>query len=432
MFSTLINSWKVSDIRKKILYTLLLIVIFRFGTHIPVPGVAKGALQQWMGGGTALGDLLDLFSGGAFYQASIFAMSITPYVNSSIIMNLLTVAIPALERLVKDGGEEGKKIIAQYTRYGTVVLALIQATGFYFILRSTAIDNNGTPALADLSVLSAFAIILSFTAGTAFLMWLGEQITEKGIGNGISLLIFAGIVSRLGTAVTTGISYIQGGTSAIIVIVVLIVAVLAVAFVVIMNSAERRVPVQYAKRMVGRKMYGGQSTHIPIKLSMAGVIPIIFASSILSFPSTIAQFIPGAKENWFWGPVVSALSPNSWFYAIVYFVLIIGFTFFYTAITFNPMEVANNMKKNGGFVPGIRPGRPTFEFINKITNRITLVGALCLGVIAVLPILVNLGLKIQGLSIGGTSLIIVVGVVLETIKQLESQMLMRHYKGFLE
>lgn len=421
MFQTLRNAWKIPDLRKKILFTLLMIVIFRLGTYIPVPGLNPDALQSLLGEGDNLFALMDAFSGGAFSNATIFAMSITPYINSSIIIQLLTVAIPALERLAKEG-EEGRKKLATWTRYGTVILALIQAIGLYFGLGS-AVDNRG--------VLAFITIVATFTAGTAFLMWLGEKITEFGIGNGISIIIFAGIVSRL--PVMAGNIYqnvVLGQINIWVALAIAILAIAVVAFVVFINDAERRIPVQYAKRMVGRKMYGGQSTHIPIKVSMAGVIPIIFAMSILAFPSTIMSFV-GRPTTGFWASFFNVISPGSWVYIIVYFLLILFFTYFYTAIQFNPIEVANNMKKNGGFVPGIRPGKPTSDFISRVLTRITLAGAIFLGFIAVLPLLLGKAIGFE-ISIGGTSLLIMVGVALETVKQIEAQMLMRHYKGFLE
>lgn len=421
MFQTLRNAWKIPDLRKKILFTLLMIVIFRLGTYIPVPGLNPDALQSLLGEGDNLFALMDSFSGGAFSNATIFAMSITPYINSSIIIQLLTVAIPALERLAKEG-EEGRKKLATWTRYGTVILALIQAIGLYFGLGS-AVEHRGA--------LAFITIVATFTAGTAFLMWLGEKITEFGIGNGISIIIFAGIVSRL--PIMVGNVYqnvVMGQINIWVALAIAILAIAVVAFVVFINDAERRIPVQYAKRMVGRKMYGGQSTHIPIKVSMAGVIPIIFAMSILAFPSTIMSFV-GRPTTGFWKSFFEVISPGSWVYIVVYFLLILFFTYFYTAIQFNPIEVANNMKKNGGFVPGIRPGKPTSDFISRVLTRITLAGAIFLGVIAVLPLLLG---KFVGfnISIGGTSLLIMVGVALETVKQIEAQMLMRHYKGFLE
>ena len=423
MFKTLRNAWKIPDLRNRMLYTLLMIFIFRLGTFIPVPGLKSGALQSLLGDGNNLFSLLDAFSGGAFANATIFAMSITPYVNSSIIMQLLTVAIPSLERLAKEG-EEGRKIIAKWTRYVTVILAFIQATGLYFALRNV-ITNQGVGGYITL--------VATFTAGTAFLMWLGEEITEKGVGNGISIIIFAGIVSRIPTMITNIIANFEAGSLNVWqLIAIVVIAVVMVAFVVFIDNAERRIPVQYAKRMVGRKMYGGQSSHIPIKVAMAGVIPIIFAMSIMTFPSTIMGFMgynPSATT--FWGKFWRLFTNTSWVYVVLYFLLIIFFTYFYTAIQFNPIEIANNMKRNGGFVPGIRPGKPTSDYINKILTRITLAGAIFIGIIAIFPMILGMIMQVN-LSIGGTSMLIVVGVALETVKQIESQMLMRHYKGFLD
>ena len=401
MFETIKNAWKIPDLRKKLIYTLVMLIIFRLGSCIPVPLLEPEAMRQIFTSENSLFGFIDIISGGAFQNATIFAMSITPYINSSIIMQLLCVAIPALERLQKQG-EDGRKKIAQITRYGTVVLAFIQAIGLYFLLNSYgAVTNPGF----------ATAIVVIFTF-TAFLMWLGEQITEKGVGNGISLIIFAGIVSRFPSMVQSLYAYARGGTLSIIgVVALLILALLAIGLVVMMNEAERRIPVQYAKRVVGRKMYGGQSTHIPI----------IFAMSIMSFPGTIAGFFGVTSQSGgFWGAFLAVFSQDSWIYAILYFLLIIFFTYFYTAIQFNPIEMSNNMKKNGGFIPGIRPGRPTSEYISKVLSRITLVGAIFLGLIAILPIFLNL------------ALLILVGVALETVKNIESQMLVRHYKGFLE
>lgn len=431
MFQTLRNAWKIPDLRKKILYTLLMLLIFRLGSFIPVPGLTADAIGQMMGGfAEGMQGLINNFSGGALERGSIFAMSITPYINSSIIIQLLTVAIPALEKLQKEG-EEGRKKISQYTRYGAVILGFIQASGLYIGLKGNIIGGA--------SVMNFIIIVLTFTAGTAFLMWLGEEITDKGIGNGISLLIFTGIVSR-GPAMIQSLraTLFSGDTvsiqSVITLIVILAIAVISIGFVVLMNDAERRIPVQYAKRVVGRKMYGGQSTHIPMKLAMAGVIPIIFAVSIMSFPQTISMFIYGqnAPTTGFWAAILRLFQQTHPFYIILYFLLILFFTYFYTAIQFNPIEVSNNMKKNGGFIPGIRPGKPTSDYIAKILSKITLFGALFLAVIAIFPILLAFIPNLGGISIGGTSLLIVVGVALETTKQMESQMLMRHYKGFLE
>jgi len=423
LFKVFANAWKIPDLRKKLLYTLMLIVVFRFGSAIPVPFVSAEALKQLVEGGESLFSMFDILSGGAFSNATIFAMSITPYINSSIILQLLTVAIPALERKAKEG-EEGRKFIAQITRYLTVVLAFIQATGLYFGI-SNAITKTG--------FVSYLVITLTFTAGTAFLMWLGEQINEKGIGNGISMIIFSGIVSGFPSMVTTFIELNKSGRLNIITtLLIAIVAIALIGFVVWMNDAERRIPVQYAKRVVGRKMYGGQSTHIPIKVAMAGVMPIIFAVSIMSFPATIAQFAGvNANSGGFWGGFLKLFSQGSWLYSVLYFLLIIFFTYFYTEMQYNPIEMANNMKQNGGFVPGIRPGKNTAEFIKNIIGRITIVGAIFLAVIAVLPMFLTQALG-ASIAFGGTSVLIMVGVALETVKALESQMLMRHYKGFLD
>ena len=416
MFQTIRNAWKIPDLRKKILFTLFMIAVFRLGSYIPVPGLDRGALQSMIGEGNNLFGMLDLFSGGAFGNATIFAMSITPYINSSIIIQLLTVAIPALERLAKEG-EEGRKRLASWTRYGTVILAFIQATGLYFALRS-GLTNSG--------VVSFILVTFSFTAGTAFLMWLGEQITEYGVGNGISIIIFAGIVSRVPSSViglVNNFKAVQGAQGIISLAAIVIVSAASILLVVFINDAERRIPVQYAKRMVGRKMYGGQSTHIPIKVAMAGVIPIIFAMSILSFPQTIAQFM---------GKNIQIFNTTSWWYIVLYFVLIIFFTYFYTAIQFNPIEVANNMKKNGGFIPGIRPGRPTSDYLQKKCSRLTMFGALFLMIIAIIPTLLLKVLNITVLSaFGPTSILIMISVSIEIADQLDSLMIMRNHKGFL-
>lgn len=423
MFKVFANAWKIAELRTKILFTLLLIVVFRLGSSIPVPFISATELKALVEGGDTLFSMFDIMSGGAFSNATIFAMGITPYINSSIIMQLLTVAIPALERKAKEG-EEGRKFIAQWTRYVTVILAFIQATGLYFGLRA---------AFTQRGFITYLIVTLTFTAGTAFLMWLGEQINEKGIGNGISLIIFAGIVSRGPAMINSIIELNKSGALNIIwTIVIILFAIFIVGVVVLMNDAERRIPVQYAKRVVGRKMYGGQSTHIPIKVSMAGVMPIIFAISIISFPATICQMLGvQAGDPGFWGGFLKIMSQGSLVYGVIYFLLIIFFTYFYTEMQYNPIEMANNMKQNGGFVPGIRPGRPTSDFIKSILNKITLVGAIFIALIAVLPMFLT-SVAGAGVAFGGTSVIIVVGVALETVKQLESQMLMRHYKGFLE
>ena len=431
MFQTLRNAWKIPDLRKKILYTILMLVIFRLGSFIPVPGINAAMIKEMMGGFEGgIQGLINNFSGGALERASIFSMSITPYINASIILQLLTVAIPALERLAKEG-EEGRKKIASYTRYLTVVLAFVQATGLYFGLSS---------AMTSTGVLEYLVVTFTFTAGTAFLMWLGEQITERGIGNGISLLIVIGIVSRGPDAIKSMIAMVQQGggvniQSVVTIIAILAIAVVAIGFVVLFNEAERKIPVQYAKRVVGRKTYGGQSTHIPMKVIMAGVMPIIFAVSIMSFPQTISMFVNGsqAPTEGVWATILKLFSERHAFYIVCYFLLILFFTYFYTAIQFNPIEVSNNIKRNNGSIPGIRPGKPTSDYIAKVLSKTTLLGAFFLAIIAIFPLLMAFvpGMP-SGITIGGTSLLIVVGVSLETVKNIESQMLMRHYKGFLE
>lgn len=440
MLRTLANAWKIADLRKKILFTALVVLIFRIGAAIPVPFVAAGAngiFSDAQMSGTFM-EYLNMMTGNAFNYGTIFAMSITPYINSSIIVQLLTVAIPALERLSKDG-EEGRKKIATITRYVTVGLALLQSTAYYFYLR-----GNNYLLMKDVGVFAdifqALVIILCFSAGCALIMWLGEQINDKGIGNGISIILFAGIVARIPSIIASlfdanGGYFSYGGAYAVLSVVVAICLLLMIAYIVWMDNAERRIPVQYAKRVVGRKMYGGQSTHIPIKVNMCGVLPIIFASSILSLPPTIQMFVT-VKEGGFWAGFFKIFETTHWAYGIMYFVLIIFFAYFYAAIQYNPIEMANNIRKNSGAIPGIRPGKPTSDYITKILSRLTLLGALLLSVVALFPLLFS---QITGafhhqvnLSLGGTSIIIMVGVALETVKQLESQMMMRHYKGFLD
>ncbi len=429
MFKTIKNAWGIPDLRKKILFTLLIIVVFRFGATIPVPFLAGNALSY-----------LDMLSGGAFANATMFAMGITPYINSSIIMQLLTVAIPPLERMAKEG-EEGRKRIATITRYVTVALGLIQGTAYYFYLRNST--YQGAPIALYTSgweqVFAAIVIILAFTAGTAMMMWMGEQINQKGIGNGISILLFAGIVARLPQTIRLLGQYLSAANQDptnygkyYFLVPLFVVLFLAVIWVIaFMNNSERRIPVQYAKRVVGRKMYGGQSTHIPIKVAMSGVLPIIFASSILSIPSTIQLFM-GGNVTGFWKSFFDAFSSTGWLYSVLYFLLIIMFAYFYVTIQYNPIEMANNLRQNNGTIPGIRPGKPTSDFISKILSKITLIGALFLAVIALLPILFGAATGMHNLSLGGTSVIILVGVALDTMKQMESQMMMRHYKGFLD
>lgn len=448
MFQTFINAWKIADLRKKMLFTALILLVFRIGAAIPVPFVdigAAGIIADPNAGNFM--NYLSMMTGDAFNYGTIFAMSITPYINSSIIMQLLTVAIPALERLSKDG-EEGRKKIAAITRYVAVVLGLLQSTAYYFYLRNTKTDgvnfllkdSNGANFIGFDAVFQAIIIILVLTAGTALIMWLGEQINEKGIGNGISLILFAGIVSRIPAMATQLFhptqGYIaKGNVYYALVPIVVVFMLLMIAFIVWMDNSERRIPVQYAKRVVGRKMYGGQSTHIPIKVNMSGVMPIIFASSILSLPPTIELFMTVAEGSG-WETFFNLFKAQSPFYAVIYFVLIIFFAYFYATIQYNPIEMANNIRKNSGAIPGIRPGKPTSDYISRILSRITLLGALLLSVVALFPILftqiTTLVQKPMNVSLGGTSIIILVGVALETVKQLESQMMMRHYKGFLD
>jgi len=429
MLETLRNAWKIPDLRKKILFTIAMLIVYEFGKHIPNPGLDPQKFSDLLDAAGSFGGFLDIISGGSFRLATIFAMSISPYINSSIIMQLLTVAIPALERLQKEG-EEGRKIIQQYVRYGAVVLGLVQSIAIYITMqRQGAVLDGG-------SVWSFLTIVLTFTAGTAFLMWLGEQITEYGIGNGISMIIFAGIVSRgPQAAISLYANYQMGnfgeGVLGIVVIaLILIMFVLVIAGVIWVQEAERRIPIQYAKRVVGRKMYGGQSTHLPIKVNLAGVIPIIFAMSIMMFPSTIVTLFFADKDNWF---VNLFKNPEqNLLYIVIYALLILFFTFFYSVVQFNPVEIANNLKKNGGFIPGYRPGKATSDYISKVLNRITWFGGLFLAIITIFPIILGNITKIPGIWFGGTSLLILVGVALDTVKQVESQMLMRHYKGFLE
>ncbi|MBU2701636.1 preprotein translocase subunit SecY [Sporomusaceae bacterium BoRhaA] len=418
MLGALSNILKITELRQKIVFTLAMFLVFRAGAHIPVPGVNASVIEQLFTSGNLFG-LLDLFSGGALSKFSIFAMSITPYINASIIMQLLTVVVPKFEQWGKEG-MEGRKKITQITRYGTVVLGFIQAIGMAFGLKQAIINP---------SIGSIFLIALTLTAGTTFLMWLGEQITEKGIGNGISLIIFAGIVSRLPDGLHVIYQYLTAGSiSWFNVLFFLIIAVAMIVFVIAIQQGQRKIPVQYAKRVVGRKMYGGHSTHIPLKVNQAGVIPIIFASSVLMFPVTIAQFIdiPWVKTlaGWFaWGtPLQTSL----------YALLILFFTYFYTAVTMNISDMADNMKKYGGFIPGLRPGKPTADYLDRVMTRITLAGAVFLALIAILPNFVAAATNIQGVYFGGTALLIVVGVALDTMKQIESLVLARHYQGFMK
>ena len=427
MLKTVAQAWKVPEIRSKMIFTLLMLVVFRIGSNIPVPNINRSVLAEMFTGETGLFDLFDLFSGGSFSNFTIFALSITPYITASIIVQLLTIAFPYFENLAKEG-MEGRKKMAQITRYMTVVLALIQAIGLTVGLFRQAV--------VDKSVFSVIVVVLVLTAGTAFLMWLGEQINDRGIGNGISLLIFGGIVARIPSGVRSiSTLYGDGGISLVTIILFVIAAVLVTAGVVLIQEGQRRIPVQYAKRVVGRKMYGGQSTHIPIKVNQAGVIPIIFALSLLQFPLTITYFL--SQDNGFSVWVMKWLSPSGnpgvWIYGVLNVILIIFFTYFYTGITFNPNEVANNMKANGGFIPGIRPGKATEDYLNKVMSRVTIVGAIFLALIATLPTIISVMVPaLKGIHFGGTSLLIAVGVALYTVRQLENQMLMRNYQGFLK
>ena len=420
MLETLRNAWKVKEIRNKILFTVFIILIFRVGSVIPVPYIDVAALKaaNETGATNEFFSYLSILTGGGLEYGAIFAMSVTPYINSSIIIQLLCVAIPYLERLQKEG-EEGQKKLAQITRYTTVLLALIQGTAYFFYLK----NSNYLSVSGGAVIFAAFVIVLAFAAGSALVMWLGEQIDVKGIGNGISILLFAGILSRGPQAFEYLIMNWELHKVAVIGIVLLFLAV--IVFVVWMTEAERRVPVQYAKRVVGNKMYGGQNTHIPIKVNMSGVMPIIFASSILMLPTMILSFMRNTES--FWYKALSLFSVQGIFYAVIYFLLIIGFAYFYATIQFNPVEMANNLRKQGGAIPGIRPGKPTSDFISKILSRITLMGALFLSVIAILPIVIG-SVGTINISLGGTSMLIMVGVALDTVRNLESQMMMRHYK----
>lgn len=433
MFRTIANAWKTADLRKKMIFTLFIILLYRIGANIPVPFVnINEALDTT--GGTFL-TYFSMMTGSAFNYGTLFALGVTPYINSSIIIQLLGVAIPAIGALEKEG-EEGRKKIATITRYLTIGLALLQSVAYYFYIKNSDASYlysvEGTGAM----IFEAVVIVLCFTAGSALVMWLGEQINDRGIGNGISIILFAGIVSRIPTLMASLWQYFQkGGAYYALSPIVLVAFLLMIAYIVWMDNAERRLPIQYAKRVVGRKMYGGQSTHMPIKVNMSGVLPIIFASSILSIPTTIQMFV-NVKEGSGWEKFFKVFSSDYWPYAIIYFFLIIFFAYFYATIQYNPVEMANNLRKNSGAIPGIRPGKPTSDYIAKIINRVTLLGALLISVVALFPIVFQLSTTAAGramqISMGGTSLIIVVGVALETVKSLESQMMMRHYKGFLD
>jgi len=429
VLQTLRNAWKIPELKKKLLFTLLIIVLYRIGAVIPVPYISSDALTSIINQGSgSIFQYLNILSGEAFSRATLFALGVSPYITSSIVMQLLTIAIPALEKLSKSG-DEGQKKINTITRFVTVGLGLITAIGYYMYMR----NNN---ILINKGIFAGCVVVACYCAGTALVMWLAEKVNENGIGNGISLILFANIVASGTTIVAMLASFVQqyGIWGVLIDIAIVVVAVVIVGLVVFVTNSERRLPIRYAKKVVGRKMYGGQSSVLPIKLNMTGVMPIIFASSIVSLPSTIALLFPPPKEGSFWAKLLSFLGYNSWFYVVMFLILIIAFAYFYVAISFNPIEVSNNLKKNGGFIPGIRPGKPTADYITRVLNRITLIGAIFLGFIAVFPLIINMatGSSLGSIAFGGSSLLIVVGVALETYHEIEAQMTMRHYKGFLE
>ena len=428
MIQTIRKAWGIPELRKKIVFTILILLIFRIGNAIPVPYVDTDLLQNYLDSmSTTVLGLYNVMSGGAFASATVFALGVQPYINSSIIIQLLTIAIPALERLARDGGEAGKKKIASITRYATVAIALLQGLGYYLLMKNYSI-------LTQQGIWPAIVIIISFVAGSAFVMWLGEQVNEFGIGNGISIILFAGILSRVPTMISQGAAYIaQHGSIGYLWMLLLVIGILAmIVLIVHVSAAERRIPVQYAKRQVGRKMYGGQASTLPMKVNMSGVLPIIFAQSIAMIPATIGSFLPTPEKGTFGYAVLNAIDTKSVLYMVIYFLMIIGFSYFYATIQFNPVEISNNLKRNGGFIPGFRPGKPTSDFIAKVLSKVTLFGAIYLGIVAICPLIVGKALGNSALAIGGTSVIIVVGVALETVQALESQMLMRQYKGFLE
>lgn len=434
MFQTFINAWKIPDLRKKIMFTLMIVVLYRVGAVIPVPYVNARVLGTLMA--SAAGSIfqyVNLLSGGAFERATLFALSVSPYITAQIIIQLLTIAIPALEKLSKEG-EEGQKKIAQITRYVTVAIGLITAYGYYIYLK-----NAG--ALMNPTIFKGVVIVVSYTAGSALIMWMSEKVNEFGIGNGISIILFANILSNLPSFLISLFKNMFNGTwqGVVYAVVVIVIGLGLLAFIIFMSESERRLPIQYAKKVVGRKMYGGQSTNLPIKINMSGVMPIIFANSLLMLPATIAALFSQPAEGSFWAKFLNFFSQDSWFYLVVFVLLIIAFSYFYIAISFNPVEVANNLKKNGGFIPGIRPGKPTSDYIAKVLNKIIFIGAIMLSVIAAAPLLINIlvvafgnDAGIGSLAFGGSSIIIVVGVAIELARAVEAEMTMRHYKGFLE
>jgi preprotein translocase subunit SecY len=444
LFDVIRNAWKIPDLRKKLLYTLMIIVVFRVGSAIPAPFMDATVLTGAVGNAGSLLGYIDILTGGAFSQATIFAMSISPYITSSIIVQLLTVAIPALEQMAKDGAD-GKKKLAKVTRFTTLALALIQSVAYYIMNRNLRDDAGNYGVLYRQGaecIFAAVVIVATFVGGSLLIVWLGEQIDKNGIGNGISMILFAGIISRAPSSIYYLYRQLELGVQYYaIVLAIVIVFLVLIASIVHMTNAERRIPVQYAKRVVGRKMYGGQSSFIPVKVTMSGVMPVIFASALLSIPGMIRGFIDPTKTRWaspdawggysFLGHFFNAFEYNSWIYALLYVFLIIGFNYFYVAIQYNPVEMAHNLRKNNGAIPGIRPGKPTSDFIARVISKITLVGALFIAAVAILPIIIG-GVSGINIALGGTSIIIVVGVALDTVRQLESQMMMRHYKGFLE
>lgn len=441
MFKSIAKAWSMPDLRKRIIYTIMIVIVFRIGSVIPVPFLDVEALKGVMGNlaeGGAILNYLDTMSGGAFAQATLFAMSLTPYINASIIMQLMGVAIPALEALQREG-EEGRKRINKLTRYLAIVLGVMQGTAYYVYLRGSQYAGASIIKYTDglSGIFVAVVIVSVFTAGTALIVWLGEQINAKGVGNGVSILLFAGIVSRMPALITKLVAYVslavmdpeQYWKYYALVPLFIFIFLLMMLVIVFMNDAERRVPIQYAKRTVGRKVYAGQNTHIPLKIGLAGVMPVIFASSILSIPTLITFF---AKPSGMWKTFLDAFAVNGWVYMVMYFFLILMFAYFYVAITYNPIEMANNLRQSNGTIPGIRPGKPTADYLAKILSKVTLLGALFLAFVALFPIIFGRATSMNNLSLGGTSIIILVGVALETVKQLESQMMMKHYKGFLD
>lgn len=427
MLQTIRNAWKIEEIRKKVLFTLFIVLLYRLGNAVPVPYINVTALSAYFTSisNTVLG-LYNVMSGSAFSQATIFALSIQPYINASIIIQLLTIAIPALEKLSKEGGEEGKQKLERITRYSTVVIALLQGYAYYVLIQKNGLLESGTGFWQGL------VIVATFVAGSSILMWMGEQITEFGIGNGISIILFVSIVSRLPNSVISMVSSVIASPKTWWIYLLCVIGALAmIVLIVFVTNAERRIPVQYSKRVVGRKVYGGQSTHLPLKVNMSGVLPIIFAQSIASLPATIVAFVPKWQDGWF----MRHFDTDTVAYMIIYFLLIIFFAYFYSTIQFNPIEVSNNLKKNGGYIPGFRPGKPTSDFINKVLTKVTLFGAIYLGIVAIVPLIVSACSETaanSGIAVGGTSLMILVSVALETVQGLEAQMIMRNYKGFLE